>query len=84
MSHRGFAPSPTSISIAEFIGHDEVEPGQVIGNTTLPTGAGLSLQPVDQVDDIEDAAARTVADQRPGDARWDLPVPVPPTRTTLR
>ena len=45
--------------IAQFIEHDEVEPGQVIGNAPLAAGTGLGLQPVDQVDDIEEAAART-------------------------
>lgn len=39
----------------------------MIGDATLPAGAGFGLEPVDQVDDIEEAAARTVADQCPGD-----------------
>ena len=43
--------------IAEFIEHDEVEPGQVIGNLALAAGAGLGVEPVDQIDDIEEAAA---------------------------
>src|SRR5690606_5408197 len=52
--------------IAEFGEYDEVEPGQMIGNAALPPGAGLGLQPVDQIDDVEEASASTVADQRPG------------------
>src|SRR5690606_28742370 len=52
--------------VAEFVEHDEVEPGQMIGNAALPPGAGLGLQPVDQIDDVEEASASTVADQRPG------------------
>src|SRR5690606_4241826 len=44
----------------------EVEPGQVIGNAALPAGAGLGLEPVDQVYDVEEAAACAVADEGPG------------------
>jgi hypothetical protein len=51
--------------IAEFIEHDEVETGQVVGDAALPAGAGLGLEPVDQIDNIEEAAPRAVADQRP-------------------
>src|SRR5690606_31071584 len=52
--------------IAEFVEHDEVEPGQMIGNAPLSPGAGLGLQPVDQIDHVEEASTSTVADQRPG------------------
>jgi hypothetical protein len=52
--------------IAEFIEDDEVEPGKMIGNAALPAGTGLGLEPVDQVDDIEEAPACAVADERTG------------------
>lgn len=52
--------------IAEFIEHDEVEPGKMIGNAALPAGTGLSLEPVDEVDDIEEAASCAVADEGTG------------------
>src|SRR5690606_33335961 len=58
--------------VAEFVKDDEVEPGQVIGNAPLPPGAGLGLQPVDQIDHIEEASASTVADQRPGNGDGQL------------
>src|SRR5258707_763909 len=51
--------------IAEFVEHDEVEPGQVIGEPSLAAGAGLALQPVDEVDDGVEAAARAAADASP-------------------
>lgn len=52
--------------ITEFVKHDEVEPRQMVGNAALPAGAGLGLEPVDQIDDIVEAAASAVSDQRPG------------------
>ena len=33
--------------IAEFIQHDEVETGQIIGHASLATGAGLVVEPID-------------------------------------
>lgn len=42
--------------IAEFVEHNEVEPGQVIGDAALPAGAGL----------IEEAPACAVADEGAG------------------
>src|SRR5690606_4936478 len=38
--------------------------GQVVGDTTLATGAALDLEAVDQINDIEEATTRTVADAR--------------------
>jgi hypothetical protein len=38
----------------------------MIGNAALPAGASLGLEPVDEVDDIEEASACTVADKGAG------------------
>ena len=35
--------------VAEFVEDDEVHPGQMLGDTTLPSVAGLDLQAVDEV-----------------------------------
>src|SRR5712691_5409913 len=53
--------------VAEFVEHDEVEPGQVISEPPLPAGAGFALQPIDEVDDSAEASARTAADAGPRD-----------------
>src|SRR5262249_13409287 len=53
--------------IAELVEHDEVEPGQVIGQATLPSSAGFALQPIDEVDDGVKAAASATADASPCD-----------------
>jgi hypothetical protein len=42
--------------IAEFIEHDEVEPGEAIGDTALLAAEVLGLEPVDEIDDVEEAA----------------------------
>jgi len=41
--------------IAEFVEDDEVEAGEIIGKASLPTGAGLTLELVDEVDGGEEA-----------------------------
>src|SRR5258708_1004826 len=51
--------------IAEFVEHDEVEAGQVIGEPPLPAGAGFALQSVDEVDDGVEAASGAAADAGP-------------------
>jgi hypothetical protein len=43
--------------IAELVEDDEVEPGQVIGQPPLAAGAGFGVEPVDQVDHVEEPAA---------------------------
>lgn len=42
--------------IAEFIEHDEVEPGEVVGDAALLAAAVLGLEPLDEIDDVEEAA----------------------------
>jgi hypothetical protein len=40
----------------------------MVGEATLATGAGLGVELVDEVDDVEEAAAGTAADAGAGDA----------------
>ena len=72
--------------IAQLIENGEVQPGQMIGDAALTARPALALETVYQVDDIEEAAASAGADagRATAMARCVLPVPVPPTRTTLR
>ena len=59
----------------------------MVGHPALAAGAGLGLELVDEVDDVEEAAAGAAADAGPRampTAMWVLPVPVPPIRATLR
>jgi hypothetical protein len=53
--------------VAEFVEDKEVEPGQMLGQSALASIAGLGLEPVDQIDDGEEAAAAAIADAGPGD-----------------
>ena len=46
---------------------DEVTPGQLIGNLALAADAGVGLEPVDQIDDVEEAGAGAVTDAGPRD-----------------
>lgn len=46
--------------------HDEVEPGEVIGDPALLSAAMLGIEAINEVDDVEEAAARAVSDQGPG------------------
>jgi hypothetical protein len=48
--------------IAQFVEDDEVHAGQMLGEPALPSVAGLGLEPVDEIDDVVEAAAGTIAD----------------------
>ena len=48
--------------IAQFVEDGEVETGEIIGQPPLTAGAGLALQPVDQIDDGVEAAPDSAAD----------------------
>src|ERR1700724_4019156 len=52
--------------VAEFVEDDEVHPGQMLGDTTLPSVAGLDLQAVDEVDHVVEAAASAGSDAASG------------------
>ena len=56
------AAGPGERQIAEFVEHDEVLAGQVIGNPALAAIAALGLEPIDQIDDVVEAAPRAAAD----------------------
>jgi hypothetical protein len=70
--------------IAEFVEDDEVEPGEMIGDTALPAGSSLGFELVDEIDGGEEASARSrsYAASRDGDGQMRLACA--PTRTTLR
>src|SRR4051794_1705090 len=53
--------------VAEFVEDDEVHPGQMLGDTTLPSIAGLDLQAVDEVDHVVEPAAGARSDAASGD-----------------
>ena len=42
--------------IAEFIEDDELHPRQMLGKSALVSVAGLSLEPIDEVDDVVEPA----------------------------
>ena len=45
--------------VAEFVENDEVLAGEIVGEPALPTIAALGLEPVYEIDDIVEAAARS-------------------------
>ena len=53
--------------IAELVEDDEVHAGQVIGEPTLPSVAGLGLESIDEIDDVIKPAAGARADAASGD-----------------
>ena len=58
--------------VAEFVEDDEVEAAEIIGGSALPAGAGLGLKLVDQVDDVEEAAAGAGADECAGNGDREM------------
>ena len=57
--------------IAEFVEDDEVLAGEIVGDPALPPGARLGLEPIDEIDGGEEAAARSRPDaaSRDGESR---------------
>src|SRR6266481_3785922 len=53
--------------VAELIEDDEVHPGQMLGDTTLSSVAGLDLQAVDEVDHVVETPAGSGSDAASGD-----------------
>src|SRR5436309_4822832 len=51
--------------IAEFVENDEVHAREIFGEPPLPAGAGLALQPIDEVDDGIETAPGAAADAGP-------------------
>ena len=58
--------------IAEFVEDDEVLSGQVVGHAALAAGPALGLELVDEIDDVEEAAAGTVADAGAGNGDGEM------------
>ena len=48
--------------IAEFVEDDEVQASETIGEPSLASRSALGLEPIDEVDGVGEAAARTGAD----------------------
>jgi hypothetical protein len=55
------AASPRERQIAELIEDDEVEAGEIIGEPSPPTRPSFGLRSVDQIDGVEEPAARSGA-----------------------
>jgi hypothetical protein len=53
--------------IAELVQDDEVHAGKIIGDAALAAGARLGLEPIDEIDGGEEAAARSRPDAAPCD-----------------
>jgi len=53
--------------VAEFVEDDEVHPGQMLGDTTLPSIAGLDLQRLTRSTTFVEPAAGTRSDAASGD-----------------
>lgn len=72
--------------IAQFIEHDEVEPPHIVGHTPLLAIAGLGLELVDQIDDVEEPPASPIADTGAGagDGQMGLAGSGTAINTTLR
>src|SRR5438132_5803187 len=58
--------------IAEFVEDDEVHAGEMIGESALPTVAGLSLEPVDEIDHVVEPTAGAGADAASGDGDGEM------------
>src|SRR6266566_7155773 len=53
--------------VAELIEDDEVQPGQMLGDTTLPSVTGFGLEPIDEVDHVVKPTSGTGSDAASGD-----------------
>jgi hypothetical protein len=53
--------------ITQFVEDNEVHAGEVIGHPALPSGSGLGLETIDQIDGVEEPSARSIADTGPRD-----------------
>src|SRR5438552_19106501 len=53
--------------VAELIEDDEVQPGQMLGDTTLPSVTGFGLEPTDEVDHVVKPTSGTGSDAASGD-----------------
>ena len=58
--------------IAELVENDEVHSGELIGDPTLPSVAGLDLEPVDEIDHVVEPATGAGADAASGDGNGQM------------
>lgn len=58
--------------IAEFVEDDEVETVEIVGRPPLLAAARFRFQPIDQIDDVEEAPACSVADQCTGNRDGEM------------
>ena len=54
--------------IAQLVENDEIHAGQMLGEPALPSVASLGFEPVDEIDDVVEAATGTIADTASGDS----------------
>ena len=59
------AASLSEGQVAELVENNEVHASEIFGEPPLPAGAGFALQPVDEVDDGEEAAPGAAANAGP-------------------
>jgi hypothetical protein len=58
--------------IAELVEDYEVEAAETVGEAALVSVAGFAVEPVDQVDDVEEATAGAAPDGGAGDADSEM------------
>src|SRR6202034_2089876 len=58
--------------IAKLVENDEVHSGELIGDPTLPSVAGLDLEPVDEIDHVVEPATGAGADAASGDGNGQM------------
>ena len=58
--------------IPKLVEDHKVEATQEVGGAALPAGAGLGLELVDEIDDVEEAATGAAANAGAGDAHGDV------------
>ena len=54
--------------IAELVEDDEVDAGELVGESARSAGLALGFEPVDEVDDVEETGLEALAETGPGDA----------------
>ncbi len=60
MSGRGAGRRPERTGDSRVIEDDEVQTGEVVGDPALPSGTPFGLEPIDEINGSEEAAARPV------------------------
>ena len=58
--------------VAKLVENDEVHSGELIGDPTLPSVAGLDLEPIDEIDHVVEPATGAGADAASGDGNGQM------------